>query len=297
MSLMDVIFGKGPNPVAAPAAAPATAPATKGAQTVDANGNPVAPAQATPGALTPGSNPVDPAKGPPAGIKPGESSLEHPALADFSKLWDNVKIPGSGIPVLQADPQKLADAAKGIDFTRIIPQELAAKAVGGDAAALLQIINTVAQQSFALGNQVNTALISKHGETIANHVDGTLGTRIKSHQVLDGLRTDNPAFGDPAVAPLIQALERQMQATFPDASAAELRQHAETYLSTVAGLVASKGKSKKQRQGGNEADGDGDSETVSGRMQQQSKDQATGAYDWGKFVDPKSAPSFRGPDF
>ena len=214
MSLMERIFGG----VQAPAPA-TTAPQTQTQQQQPQPGN--IPPEA--GATDP-NNPTVPAT--------TETTTADP-LAAFSDLWQPTQ-QANEMPLFgNVDPKKLMEAAAKTDFSKAIPKDALAKIqAGGEEAvsAFTGALNQVAQTVFA-NNALTTAklmdqALKKQEEIFA----AKLPTLVKQHSVSDTLRSENPAFNNPAVQPLIQALEMKLAVKHPNATAAELTGMAKQYL-------------------------------------------------------------------
>ena len=227
MSIFDIFSSK----PAQAANNPATPPATAADQNKAAPpaGNPTVPTDASPRAD--GTQPGLPK--PPANNDPASP------LANYQDLWQTPDTANnnhaSPYPVFTADPQKLMEVAKRMDFAKIIPKDKATAALGGDAAAFGEVINAVVQASFAQSTQAATHLINE--ATRQQHekfVNEVLPQEVRKHTVSEAVRADNPIFSNPAAAPLLAGLESQFRVKYPNATAAEISQHAKTYLAGFA---------------------------------------------------------------
>ncbi len=165
----------------------------------------------------------------------------------FKDIWSNTPIdPKAPAPFdpkqiyASADHTKMLTAARKLDFTKNVPPEQLAKIAAGGAEAVEAfklIINTVTQDAYA----ASLFGASRMAQAGFDQYDAGLGTqlpqRIKALNVSEGLRNDNPALAHPSAAPIIQAIEQQMVAKYPNATAQEIRQHANNYLNGFIGLV------------------------------------------------------------
>lgn len=213
------------------APAPA-APATQGAPAAPGN----MPANtASTGAASPSTAPN--------GTVPAIGTETPPAtpLDQFSDLWNTAPTDPNAPPKQEGvfgnvDPKKFMEIAGKIDFSKAVtPAQLQAMADGGEgaiqafAAALNQVAqNTYAQSAFATTKIVEQALsISK--DSFLSELPG----HIKKQTVSDSLRTENPIFSNPAVQPIISALEAQMTVKYPNASAGEITNLAKQYVEAL----------------------------------------------------------------
>lgn len=172
-------------------------------------------------------------------------------LADFAKLWENEPVkdgehprpdlndPNSIVPNLQIDPKRLSDAAKRIDFSRVIDPELSKKALAGDTAAFAQVINSVAQASFANMSMVSSRIVENALRQFAPKLlNESLPHSIRKFSIGDSLSASNKIFNDPAVAPMLEMLKSQLQNKYPQASTKEISDMANKFMQ---GLVKAVG--------------------------------------------------------
>jgi hypothetical protein len=188
-----------------------------------------------------------------AGKTQGEATKEQAAspLEQYKDLWDPPKqeaAPGNpnpeGTPAAPKQP-KFSDAAKKIDFSRLIPQELAAKALGGDVASFTQIINTVTQASLAASMHFADNHYGTKSKALEESINSALPEKFKQFSV-NSTPFKNPALKHPAMQPVVQGIREQMRVKYPDASAEELTTMAEEYLG--AALTESGRNTKPQEQ-------------------------------------------------
>lgn len=222
MGIMDAfrnITGTGnPTPVAA------TAVAQPGAEA-----NTMVPNGATP--KSDGSMPAIPAVG------EGDKS----PLAEYDKLWstpDPKTKPASPSELainIQTDPTKLLEAAKRVDFSKVIPAELAGRMAKGEGAAILEGMNLVSQASYAQSVGATGAILR---EALAQQARAfetkVIPEVLRNHEARRTLQADNQLFRDPAVAPLVDMVERQLAQHNPSMSATEISEKAKGYLSGFA---------------------------------------------------------------
>lgn len=168
-------------------------------------------------------------------------------LDKFADLWQTkttsdgkpVPIPADPLkqPVFNFDPVKIQATADQMDFTGGINPELVAKALGGDAAAFAEAINTairtaVVGMTINSGNLINTALVSNNDKFASQ-----LPTHLKKHQLLESAGSDNPVFNHPNVQPLVQSLKQMALAKDPNASVADIEAQIAGYLTGLSEAV------------------------------------------------------------
>ena len=217
------IFGGG-TPAQAPAAPnPTINPAT----------NP-APAQPASSAVTApnGTVPAD-------ANKPGEQS----PTAKYADLWEPPKTeetkPGEQS---QLTPEKMLEAASKVDFRKVLDQESLAKIkAGGDeaVAALADLLNKTGQTVYGQSVVVSKKLIDQAVSEAESRFAKEIPNLVRRQTAQEALISENPAFKDPAVAPVVAAIQSQLQLKFPKATASELSEMARDYMKQAAGVLSS----------------------------------------------------------
>ena len=198
------------------------------------------PAQQTPAMQSSPANPNVPAgQTDPAPANPA-TNAQPEGLDRFNDLWKPVESPAGGAPdpLFNVDPKQLMEAAKKIDFTKVIqPTQLQAIAQGGEQAvsAFAQALNTVAQTVYAQNAHATAKIVEQAVAKSQEAIRSELPQHIKRQTVSDSLRTDNPALSHPAAAPILGALEQQLTMKFPNATAPEIKAMATDYLTSFAG--------------------------------------------------------------
>jgi hypothetical protein len=223
MALMDIFNGFRAQPQQQPAA-----------PKVDPSGaNPTVPGTATPKAT--GTVAAIPAAG------EGDKS----PLEGFKDLWqkddkNDAQRPNL-VPKLTVDPAKLTEAAKRLDFTKLVDPAALAKAATGDATALGQVINEGAQAAFAQAAEASTKILEAALQSQAkNFEEKVMPDILRRHNISTGIRADNSAlFDDPAAAPMLTMVENQFATKYPNASPAEITAKAKEYLEGFATSIVS----------------------------------------------------------
>lgn len=209
-----------------------------------------APVQQTPAQPGPTNNlqtnqpPVQPVNGPgtaPNGvIPPTDPNNPSPSPEDkFKDLWKNEPVDPNKKPdePQGLTPEQMLQAASKVDFTKVIDKELLAKiTAGGEDAttALIQALNRTAQQTYAQTTLVADKLITTQVEKAKEDFAKQVPDLIRRQRVQDGLILENPAFKDPAVAPVVGLIQNQLAEKFPTATADELQKMAIEYFNGAA---------------------------------------------------------------
>lgn len=225
------IFGFGGS--SAPSSAPA-APASGTAPT--ASNQPAPGTSAAPGTTDAGI----------PGQTAGQPATPASPMDKFSTLWQTTKTDeaaGGNKNYVSMDPAKLAEATGKLNFTAgVKPELLQAVFSGGDQAvnALQQVINSSTQQAFQTAmigaSRLVEQALQSHRQDLLGEIPGMFKNQMLTSQVFE----ENPALSHPSVRPLIEVLQTQFAAKFPEASNAELRKMAADYLTQTASLVSGK---------------------------------------------------------
>lgn len=157
-------------------------------------------------------------------------------LANFTDLW---KIDANNKPVdpvaalspsFNIDPVKVAEAAKSIDYSKLIPPDVMTKALGGDATAMAAMLNVVNQAATANAG-MNTAKIVE--AALANQAQAfmkILPEEVRKNQINMQIVEDHPIFANPQAAPLVAGLKDQFATKYPTATPTQISEFTANYL-------------------------------------------------------------------
>lgn len=168
--------------------------------------------------------------------------VDESPMAQYATLWEPVATPNvdGTLPANMfagADPAKMLEAARKVDFAKSIPAEVLAKITAGGpdaASAFMQAINDVSQRSYAQSSFASTKIVEAALAKFQEGLDNRLPSQIKKHQVSDSIRESNPALQHPAAAPIMEALQSQFTVKYPNATVNEIRDMASQYLTQFA---------------------------------------------------------------
>jgi hypothetical protein len=160
-------------------------------------------------------------------------------LEDLSKVWQTATTSDGkpiqpqadplAMPLFSLKPEDVTAAASKLDFTSNINPELAAKALGGDAAALMEMINTATRTAFVASTLNGASMMNdgfgRHGKAI----DAALPTRLKNH-ALASATSEDPVLSHKAAQPILKGMMLTIAQNNPHLSAAQVQEAAETYV-------------------------------------------------------------------
>lgn len=237
MSLMHKIFGQ-----FAPAQQAQQAPA----QQQVAPQTPVQPGNLPAQSQQPASatNPTAPAASVQATANTpnnGAATPDAPAGLDaFKDMWnltDAEKPKAPEAAFAGVTPEAIAQVAGKTDFSKVVTAEMMTKiSAGGEeaAAAMLQALNAVAQQTFAQSSEAAIKVATVAAQKERENMMAELPNMIRQQTVSNNLRTKNPIFEHPAAAPMLQSLQQQLQLKNPTATPEQIQAKAEEFLVSFA---------------------------------------------------------------
>ena len=179
--------------------------------------------------------------GTPEGNNPAATTAQEPAspMASFDKLWENdpTKKPAVPAPLFDIDPAKLNEAISQADFARTIPPEIVQKALAGDPAAFAEAMNSVARTAFSHQTMATTKLIDQALQRRDKELEARVPGMIRNASIAENL-ADMPIFTHEATKPLMDSLQAQLAAKYPQASAAQIAEQARTYIANFAKMAS-----------------------------------------------------------
>lgn len=208
MSVMEKIFGGMFQQKANQPPPPAPAPTSNN------------PAQQTPSMQAQQSGKTDA-----NGVVPQGSQAPASPLEQFKEVWQPPTQVEEEPNSFSATPEKIMEAAGKVDFTRILSKEALAKVQGGgDEAiqALAGLLNQTAQavygQSTVAASKIVEQALSQAEQKFAGKVPGLVNQKAAQAKLL----ANNKALSNPAVAPIVDMIQTQLAAKYPNATSDEL---------------------------------------------------------------------------
>lgn len=254
MGIINSLFGTAPTP--APASTSTPAQVSTSAKATPVNSAPTQPGNipegtATPATPTPGTEvngvvpetaldaPVDTTIDTTVKQKTSDSPLDQ-----FSKLWEPVITPEGQVKAPeQLDPVKLQEIISKADFTKsLTPENLARITAGGDEAqaAFTESLNSVAQQVLMQATMAANKMTEQAIKTALEAQAANLPNLIRAQTTSNNLQKANPVFSNPAVKPVIEAVQAQLAAKNPDATADQLTEMAQNFVAVMGEAFAPK---------------------------------------------------------
>lgn len=233
MSILQTLFNRGNTQQQQPT--PAANPHVRGNPTVP-NGN------------EPAANP-----------NPQTQQTQSPT-DNFKDLWSNVTQPTNQAPNFKLNPEQLAQVTGKMDFTKSVSRDDLAKiAQGGEGAieALGNVLNTFGREVFGASAQFSSHMTESGYQSASRVIDSGLPSAIKRQLTEQHIYESNPKLKDPALQPLVGAIQSQFTQKYPNASAAEINNLVSQYMTeVVAGAFAKEAPAPTSQQTSNSAAAD-----------------------------------------
>ena len=223
-SIANLFGGNNSAPVA-PVAPVANAPVQPGNLPPDGG----TPAPATPGTDVNGAIPP---------IDPAAPTVPDSPLDQYKSLWEDVPTKEGELPATPAalDPTKLQDIISKADFTKALTQENLAKvAAGGEdaIAAVTAYIHSLDQQVVMQDTRASNKMTAQVVEAADAAYSASLPDLIRSQTTANALTKAKPVFQNPAVKPVIEAVQAQLARKNPDATADQLTEMAQSFVAVM----------------------------------------------------------------
>ena len=166
-------------------------------------------------------------------------------MDQFKTLWEPAATPNvdNTLPANMfagADPAKMLEAARKVNFAANVPADVLAKITAGGpdaAAAFATAMNDIGQRAYAQSSFAATKIVESALSKFQEGLDNRLPSQVKRFQVSESLRESNPALSSPAAAPIMEALQAQLTVKYPNATVTELQGMASQYLTQFSQLV------------------------------------------------------------
>jgi hypothetical protein len=127
----------------------------------------------------------------------------------------------------QVDPNAIKQQIGSASFTNDIKPEQLQAAMGGDQAAFMDVLNTVARNAFQASLTMSQNFV-EHGVKRGNeHVTGELDSHFRKYQLKNqNIDTDNPALQHPVGQAMVRSIAQQIANANPHMTADQVNRQA-----------------------------------------------------------------------
>lgn len=233
------------------------APAAQDQQPAQQPTNPnIDPSTQNPNAAQPGNIPnqvqgtKQTAKTAANGTVPGGAENEgnkEPAspMEKYTDLWDDAKddknTQNPGTQNTGPDLTKVMEAAGKVDFSRVVtPEVLKQIEAGGSEGvqASIQAMNKMVQSVYGQSAMATAKIVEAKVKEVTDNFNAKLPEIIRKATAKDSLRGEDPRLSNPAVAPIISAVQERLAVKHPNASSKELNEMAKDYVTQFASVFS-----------------------------------------------------------
>ena len=180
--------------------------------------------------------------------------------AEFQDLWKMEPTQQNQAPNFRIDPKQLSQVTGNMDFSKSVSRDDLAKIVqGGEEAvgALVSVLNSVGREIFSTNAQFSSHMTEAGYNTAQQAINQGLPNLVKKQFTQNELFAANPKLRDPALQPLVMAIQSQITQKYPNASAGEVNGMVDKYFNDVVAKSFNKdGQGQPQNQSGSVANYD-----------------------------------------
>jgi len=251
--VMEMIFGKNQ------AQAPQVPTADGKNQPTNSGTTPGAAPAPNGGNLNPSQNPNpnEPKMG--ADGNPDNQGKPQSPLDNFKDIWQTPTTPtgADGKPVqaidpFNLDPKQLQEQLKTVDVARNISPELMQKALSGDMQAFSQILNQTVQSTLMMSTNVSNRLAKSAYEHSGKAMKESIPGQVNQSMTRAQIARDNPAFQNPVVQPILEAISSQLYAKTPGATPDQIADQAKQVMQGMAELITGKAQNSSGKRNPND---------------------------------------------
>lgn len=157
---------------------------------------------------------------------------------NFGELWKMEPTQQPQAPNFKLDPQQLSQVSNNINFARAVNKDDLGKIVqGGEEAvgALMNVLNSVGREIFSTNAQFTSHMTESGYNTAQRAIDTGLPNLVKKQFTQNDLFQANPKLREPALQPLVMAIQSQISQKYPNASPTEVNSMVSQYFTEVVG--------------------------------------------------------------
>lgn len=188
---------------------------------------------------------------------PDNPAPESP-VANFAELWKMEPTQANQSPNFRIDPQQLSKVTSSMNFAKSVSRdELAKVAQGGEEAvgAMVNILNQVGREIFGMGAQFSSHMTEQGYNTAQTALNTGIPNLVKKQVTQNELFQANPKLKEPALQPLVMAIQSQITQKYPNATPQEINGMVDQYFTEVVGKSFAKETSQDQSGKSNTAAG------------------------------------------
>ena len=145
--------------------------------------------------------------------------------SEFKDLWSTPTQQQPNGPNFQLDPAKLSERLQQTDFTKSVSRENAAKIMAGGEEglnAMMDVLNTFGRDVFAKAATFSSNMAESSYQHATTAASRSIPDLVTQQLTQNELFNANPKLRDPALQPMVQAIQSQIRAKHPNATPTEV---------------------------------------------------------------------------
>lgn len=147
-------------------------------------------------------------------------------------------LPTMADPIFQLDPTAMQAAAAGLSFTDSPDMAgLIQAAERNEPGALVKLMESVARNAYVQSTTLSTNIAERAARAMAERVTNGIPSSVVDIQSRQEVSALNPAYSNPALKPMVEAIRTQIQITNPGATPAQIATMTNNYLNQSAQLI------------------------------------------------------------
>ena len=127
-------------------------------------------------------------------------------------------------------------------------QDLMQKAMGGDAEAMMNLLNTVARNTMVENARFNGAMGNQMAAEIISRIEKQLPNKLREYRTQETVGSANELYQNRAVRPIVDSLRQQFMQKYPDATPQQVSQAVDKAFSTLVTEASKSFTSSNQQQ-------------------------------------------------
>lgn len=156
------------------------------------------------------------------------------------------------LDLMKYGPADYQEAATKLSFTNGIDSSMFQAALGGDAEALMNLLNQVGRNVFSAASHSSAKLAGTALKQNFEVYDRGLGEKFKQFSLTQSqqniVNSTAPVLNNPAVQPMLKQAMGLMAKSYPEASSEEITKRAIQYLQDVGSVLNGNGNQQQQQQ-------------------------------------------------
>lgn len=169
-------------------------------------------------------------------VNSGDANKAANPLDAFKNMYDTSTTQEDKAPSFTLPKDKLSQVAQSMDFTKGIDPAVMQKAMSGDAASFMEVIQHTGRAAYEASLEHSSGLTDQYVNSRLEHDSKSFGSKVKAELTQNELGT-TANFNHPVVKQQLTDTARLLSKQHPDASPQEIATMARNYVTTLAQAI------------------------------------------------------------